>query len=172
MMTSEKVVSVSAIVIATASIFITFWQGIEMRNHNRLSVRPNLEMIFSVDSKKFGYELENKGLGPAIIRDKVYYLDGKEAVESGFSGLDSILYTLDFLDRRLEHSGLGKGRTIRAEEKLKLLIFYFLEKDDKETLIQDFYTRLGIKINYESMYGEKFTCWFPKELEAMIKGEH
>ena len=165
MVTSEKIVSMSAIIIAIASIFITFWQGIEMRNHNRLSVRPNLEMVFSVDSKSYGYQLENKGLGPAIIRDKAYYIDGKEAVEHGFSGLDSILSILKFTDRQLIHSSLGKGRSIRAEEKLNIFKFYFLEEDDKETLIKKIYTRLAIIIEYESMYGEKFTCRIPSEFE-------
>ena len=45
---SDTVVSLSAIIIAIASIVVTIWQGIENRNHNRLSVRPKLAINFQL----------------------------------------------------------------------------------------------------------------------------
>ena len=67
---SDKIVSYSAIIIAMASIFVANWQGIETRNHNRLSVRPKLEIIFESGKDSFGYYLLNNGLGPAIVTEK------------------------------------------------------------------------------------------------------
>lgn len=171
MVTSEKVVSISAIIIAMASIFITLWQGIEMRNHNRLSVRPNLELVYNVDSETFGYQLENKGLGPAIICNKTIYIDSTEAISSGFSGLDSILSSLELGDRKMNHAGLGKGRSIRSEEKVNLFRFNFLPEDDKEQVMKNLYMRLAIEIEYESMYGEKFTCRIPGDFKPKDKGD-
>ena len=78
---SDIVVSFSAMAIALASIIISIWQGIEMRRHNRLSVRPRLEIVYRVDDQWFGYILINNGLGPAVISSKTIFVD--DGTDSG-----------------------------------------------------------------------------------------
>ena len=71
---TNTIVSFSAIIVAVASIFISTWQGMEIRKHNRLSVRPKLEIHFYINKQDFGYSLLNNGLGPAnIIENKVLF---------------------------------------------------------------------------------------------------
>ena len=51
---SDTIVSFSAIVIAIASVVVTIWQGIETRKYNRLSVRPKLGISFESGKSSFG----------------------------------------------------------------------------------------------------------------------
>ena len=46
---SDTILLVSAIIIATISIIISLWEGIETRKHNRLSVQPRMEIYFDLN---------------------------------------------------------------------------------------------------------------------------
>ena len=162
-LSSEKILSISAIIIALASIFISIWEGIEIRKHNRLSVRPKLEISYNVAQNNFGYELINNGLGPAIIVEKKLFVDNKEIKASGFSGYDDFFEVLNLKDRLVMHGATGSGTTIRPSENENIFIFKFVENEDKERLISQIYNRVRIEISYKSMYDESFLCKVPSK---------
>ncbi|NOX88762.1 MAG: hypothetical protein GXO77_07030 [Calditrichaeota bacterium] len=159
---TDTIVSLSAIIIALASIVVTTWQGIETRKHNRLSVRPRLEIIFESGKNSFGYVLMNNGLGPAIITGKKIFVDGKEINYTGFSGYDEFIDKLGLNDRDLSHSGIYSGKTIRASERKNIFRIYLNERDDLKKLLPKIYSRVRIEISYKSMYNEPFICKIPK----------
>lgn len=158
---SDTIVSLAAIVIAIASIVVTVWQGMESRRHNRLSVRPKLEIIFESGHDSFGYVLMNNGLGPATITGKELFIDGKQMQEAGFSGYDELLEKLGMKNRKVTYTGIYPGKTIKTNERQDIFRFYRTEKDDLETLLPKIYSRVKIEIKYQSMYGEPFFCKFP-----------
>ena len=159
---SETIVSLSAIIIAIASIGVTIWQGIETRKHNRLSVRPGLEITFGLDKDNFGYFLTNNGLGPAIITYKKLFVDGKEVHYTGFSGYDEFISKLGLNDHKVSHTGIYPGKTIKANEKVYIIRFFLKEKDNVETLLPNIYNRVNIEIGYKSMYDESYVCKIPE----------
>ena len=159
---SDTVVSLSAIIIAIASIVVTIWQGIENRNHNRLSVRPKLEINFQLTKDNFGYILKNNGLGPAVITDKKLFVDGKEISYSGFSGYDDFIEKLGLKDRKVTHMGIYPGKTIKANEQINIIGFSINKSDDLDSLLPKIFSRVKIKIGYKSMYDERFACEIPK----------
>jgi hypothetical protein len=52
-LTSDHILSISAIVIALASICVTLWKGSEIRKHNRLSVLPKIQIAYSTSAESF-----------------------------------------------------------------------------------------------------------------------
>ncbi len=76
---ADLAISISAIVIACAAVGISVWQGWVTRYHNKLSVKPILEISASVtdNSPLMGVWVENCGTGPAIIKNMIIYLDGQ-----------------------------------------------------------------------------------------------
>ena len=61
-------IAVAAAVGALAAVGVATWEGYENRRHNRLSVRPQLDLKLEVSSGKAGWVLSNVGVGPAIPR--------------------------------------------------------------------------------------------------------
>lgn len=162
---TNTIVSFSAIIVSIASIFIATWQGVETRRHNRLSVRPKLDLSFDVGKNNFGYSILNQGLGPAIITERKIFFDGKEfnPPMKYFGWATALQDTLQLMNMKLAVAfPLSKGVTIRAGEPW--IIIQFSEQDNKDLTIDPkmIYRRLAFKINYESIYGESFTCQIPK----------
>lgn len=159
---SDRVLSISAIIIALVSIFVAVWEGLETRKHYRFSVQPQLELSYSSDLNYFGYVLLNNGLGPSIITGSKIFVDGEEINYSGFSGIDDFLIKLDLKDRYAGHETINIGKVLKAGSEIKIMFFKFHETDNRESLVQQIYQRAAFEIEYESMYGEKFKCSFPK----------
>lgn len=161
---TNTIVSFSAIIVSIASIFIATWQGMETRRHNRLSVRPKLDFSFEVGKNGFGYSILNQGLGPAIITEAKIFLDGEEFIpqRSHFGWALALQDTLQLMNMTLDALPLSKGVTIRAGQPYTIIELY--EQGEKDLTIDPkmIYRRLAFKINYESMYGESFTCQIPK----------
>ncbi len=160
---SEKVLSISAITIAVISIFVAVWESSEIRKHNRLSVRPKLEIYYNSSENLFGYVVANNGLGPAVITDKYIFIDGKEINYSGFSGYDELLEKLDLVDKYAGHGAINPGKTIIAGKNEYIIYFNLDESDDREILLPQIYSMVTIEIEYESIYGEAFKCKIPSK---------
>ena len=66
--------------IALSALFIAIWSIITSRNHNKISVRPLVFDSLKSDSVNLECSLSivNKGLGPAIIEERYYYVDGEQ----------------------------------------------------------------------------------------------
>lgn len=159
---SEKILSISAIIIAVASISVAVWEGIETRKHNLLSVRPKLEIFYNSNKSSFGYVLVNNGLGPAVITEKKIFVDSVEIDYSGFSGYDDFLEKLGLVERYAGHGAISPGFTIKAGKNENIIIFNLYESDEVKTLLPQVYKRVSIEIGYKSMYGETYKCRIPR----------
>ena len=71
------ILSISAIVIALASLIVTIWQGIITRKHNILSVKPLPDILTSNYENRLAVTLENNGTGPLIIKDFRAFIDDR-----------------------------------------------------------------------------------------------
>lgn len=151
--------------IAALALFVSVHSAWETRQHSRLSVRPRLTTFTSKDAKRYGDEvvtsvavlLSNSGLGPAVIKDYQFLLDG-EAIK-----IDNTAELVERLQRELRVdvpggsttiTNLRKGHAVRAGEDVTVAIFAV--RNPPESFDQDF-KRLQIRVTYESMYGEQWT---------------
>lgn len=107
------------LIIALLALFVAIWSIVSSRQHNKLTVRPQLYESIETDSVNFicGFYITNKGLGPAFIKSTTYYMDGA-AVE--FNDLLKIIEKLPsefgiFIKR------LKSGCVISKDEKCSIV---------------------------------------------------
>jgi hypothetical protein len=159
---SEKIISISAIIIALASIFIAVWEGIEIRNHNRLSVRPKIEIFFSPnsDQTEMSWVLINNGIGPGIITSSKIFIDDNEFHINNGSIFNELIEKLEIENASISKiSSLNPGLSIKSGIN-KTIVGIQLETPKN---FWEIHNRIKFEIDYESMYGESFLCTYPME---------
>ena len=156
--TSDTIVSLSAIVIAVVSIIIAIWQGIETRKHNRLSVQPKLDISYSLDYKDSLAQLSitNNGLGPAIIEDATATID------STLFRISEINEYLDFQEQiglkgiPTTYEILKKGASIISKEIKPVLIVEMKHLEKLNLNPVSLFNDVKVNVIYRSLYEEEF----------------
>ena len=151
---TDKILSLSAIIIAVASIFISVWQGIESRNHNRLAVRPALDIVYSTVNKSFGFKVKNNGIGPAVLTKRTLLFKGKEIDWYNHKDLTAARESLQAMSG-MNFSILRENSTIPVGEEYNLLLFSS-DTLNGMTAKEKIFDSIGFKLEYQSMYGEIF----------------
>jgi hypothetical protein len=77
--TSDKIVAFTALFISLLTLIIFIWQTNLMQKQNHLSVLPYLLMDSSNNGSEFTFaiDLDNHGVGPAIIENSSIHYKGK-----------------------------------------------------------------------------------------------
>jgi hypothetical protein len=77
-MQASEIIAISSIVIAVAAVVVSVYQSVLIREHNRQSVRPALQLrsVFRPRGMA-GLRLTNAGLGPAVITRSSVVVDGR-----------------------------------------------------------------------------------------------
>jgi len=159
----ELTLSVSAMIIAIASISISIWEGSSMRKHYHLSVMPRLNNSFSVDDSSSTnkasalFSIANNGLGPAVILSREYFVDGNKIDDSKNHFSIKISETLNFDNTAgTTFKSISKGLIIPAGDDLKVFGLYF---DNREAFYRqrfDLHDRFSFIVKYESLYDESY----------------
>ena len=119
----------ATILIAVSAVILSVWEGYEMRQHNRLSVLPNLDVTASwlvleegeqvqhggkpktitERSHIFKVGIENTGLGPAVFENALLYRAQVDTLlsKTEHEGDGITLRDADSLDRRLRRQFPG-----------------------------------------------------------------
>ncbi|MGQ5524137.1 hypothetical protein ACUHMQ_12855 [Chitinimonas sp. PSY-7] len=157
-MTTSDIIAASAALIALCSFYVAKKQAELAREHNRLSVRPFL----GIYRKEFGnhpieYSVENRGIGPAVIKRFHVLIDGKEVIAPHGNYIHAAMDMLG-LDRN-EVSGhlLGVNEVLKAGQEVVLV--QFPNSDTNKSLHKELLgklPRMKFKILYESIYEEKY----------------
>ena len=159
----ELSLSISAMIIAIASITISIWEGSTMRKHYHLSVMPHLNNTFTVDDSSStknasaSFIINNNGLGPAVILSREYFIDGNKIDDSKNHFSVKILEALNFDNTAgSRFSSIPKGTTISAGDNLKVFGLYFSNRESFYRQRMKLHDRLSFIIKYESLYGEQY----------------
>ena len=180
----------ATLLVAVSAVLLSVWQGYEMRTHNRLSVLPRLEAevrqlrleageeievggtIEQVDEPTFVLQmrLENRGLGPAAIRQVRLYRAGTSAPlhTTQQEGDEISLRMVDSLWSRVQNrfpemeaftGGVGQGGMIRAGEGRPFLEAGIPTASVADTVfapgrLRDLIGRYSFVFCYCSVYGE------------------
>jgi len=160
-MDNNIIVSISAIIIALASLVATIWQGKITRKHNILSVKPIPDILTSDFEDKIAVTLENNGTGPLIIKTfKAIISDkSKSNVIDWMPNLPDGYYWSNWL-RDFE------GCAIKPFESKVLLEFKLNNEDEKQREIRDDIRRalskVSIKFEYTDIYNTRM--YFPTRI--------
>ena len=152
---TEKLSQFVLLVIAISAVLVSVWQGrisqkqLELSQaHNRLTVKPYLDItqFTNSDSKILEVKISNEGYGPAIVKSFKLSYDGKS-----YSNWNSVL------------DPAGEGGNIRFLSNYSDGSLIASGKEDVLLRLQtDFRKNKGItiEIEYESIYQEKGTIEF------------
>lgn len=152
----------AANIIALTAAAVVALQAWLTREHNRLSVRPHLQTHIETHTNYqepafyYSVELRNNGLGPAILNKWSVFVDGVEQPLPTGKDADSLIKGLipNFLSLRTRF--FGPDEVMRANDSetilaLKLPLMNTAELKDLDKQL----SRLGLVVEYTSMYGEK-----------------
>lgn len=159
-MSTDRIVGVSAIVISLATLTVLIFQTNLMHEQRRQSVFPYL-MIgnYGTNTPDFKIVLENKGVGPALIesvkvnyQDSTYLMDLPNFLYQNIKEMDSI--------SNIYHSNIFEGYLIKPGEQIPILQIDNSLQDATKLLnvFRDLQQNgnLGFEIVFKSIYDEKW----------------
>lgn len=153
----ERTIGVCSVVIAVCALVATLWQEASSREHNRLSVRPILDIVIGLasDSSPAGVSLENRGVGPAIIRTSNVFRG-----DAPIGSISTNTWNKFLIDTGVGSDGITISRispgTVMAPGASLPLIRVQNDEDTVRTKLADAVSALQLKICYCSVYEE---CW-------------
>jgi len=161
---SEKIIGMVAFTISIGTLFTFIYQTNIMREHQRASVLPYIEIWNSRNgNQRYELNLYNNGIGPAFIQDiKIRYKDTVLNIDTVINGDPDRLvrYLIEHSDtvKKFPYmcSNIKKGRLIRAGEKISMVAAQDSLLSVK-TLLKIFNSKkTTVEITYSSIYNEKW----------------
>lgn len=74
----EKYTALSSMLIAVCALVISIWQSYSIQQHNKLSLRPYLEVELNLGEEgSWDLYIHNQGMGPAQVTAVQYIVDGE-----------------------------------------------------------------------------------------------
>lgn len=121
-------------------------------------VTPHISSTTHIDREKhtIALQLENNGIGPAIIKDFTIEIDGNviEASDEVEAAIKMLIVDLPIDD--WGHESLVRNSFLPAGGTIDLVTLVST-KQSPEDLIKVIDPRANVKIEYTSIYGETFT---------------
>jgi hypothetical protein len=158
-----------SVAVAFATVLVARKELQQNRAYNKTSIRPMLMITkhFGGSQGAYGIAVKNAGLGPAIIMHCKVLINSNEMDEKdGDHGWNTAINKLGLEAKmRLNKSTIAPDGKLAHGDRIWLL--YIDEKsltkenvEELQSAIKNY--RLDIKIDYESLAGDKFTESFLK----------
>jgi hypothetical protein len=164
-MDASVVVAICATVIAVLSLIVSIHEARATRRHNRISVRPFLELRVGLSQgSKAGLQLINSGLGPAAITGTLLVLDDEPLGEFSEASINVLRGKLS-----ARPAAVTFRKTILPTDYNQFLLSIEpYDKTEHAEFADLLRHRLSLEIYYESLYGGEGykTEWKPKPRSA------
>ena len=161
-MNTDRIVSISAIVVAMGTLFIITYQTSLMRDTAKASVLPYLEIYYGRNGSEAHLFLANTGVGPALI-NRIFVNFQGEIIEG-----DPYVFIVQTHKRvqKLSRDRVMNGMLVPSGKHIRMLGVNGSDKTAQ--LIADTFAVNGmsatrtsaskgvIKIEYSSIYGDKW----------------
>jgi hypothetical protein len=163
-LSSSDIIAISSIVIAVLALFATWWQAWLTHKHNRLVVRPFLawchDRNHGQNCLEVVFSLSNQGIGPAIVRERYFYLDGKHFKnQSDKSDVECLVDELLPLEWKcwIKEQGLpGLNHAIPAGSSFVIAHLVFDESVlNNASQLDEILKRVRFCVVYEDLYGKR-----------------
>ncbi|TAF68144.1 MAG: hypothetical protein EAZ55_00465 [Cytophagales bacterium] len=143
----EMIVASLSLLISLSTFVITAIQTQIMQNQQKAAVWAYLEAEISISAEGFYCQVQNKGVGAAIVKEAYYYVDGKQYKDFAQLAKDCIKdpqFSYDFYT-----TNPIEKKVFAANEKIK--VFGVKEMKFASQLIK---RNIVVHIKYENIYGE------------------
>jgi hypothetical protein len=164
-LTNSDVIAIASVCVAVLAFFSTAWQTWLTHRHSRLSVKPILSWGTERTTSPSGYEiaasLANKGLGPAIVVERYFTLDGAhfDPVSPEQSPVDTLVSRLMPVDLRVavvSQALPGVGSPLLPGDKMVIAHLHFPpDARDRAKEIEMRMEQVGFVVVYEDIYGHR-----------------
>lgn len=149
-------------ILAICAIFLTIYELRSMREHNRLSVRPFLTDNSHTDRAATltteTLEIINTGIGPALIKKFQIFKDEKILIWNDHDDLEKQLSEGIPGAKITQLQTYKEMGAIPANERITILKYVCDNQNaDRLKKIKEDMPKFVLKIEYESLYGDKFT---------------
>lgn len=159
-MTTDRVLSICSVIIALTAVCISIWQGIAVREHNRLSFKPYITSAPHLPGTHGdnGVFISNAGTGPAFIKSAYIRANGKE-FDITVNNWPSIFTHLNLKRSCYANRWFKEGATLKAGQEMKIIAptTSILDASCLEEFLKLISSpELTLSMEYESIYGEEF----------------
>ena len=149
----ELLLGISATFLSLAALVVSIFQTKIAREQQQASVWPYLQAMASSFDQEFHFGIENKGVGPAIIKDYKLSYKGRP-----YTSIQALFWEQVGV-KTPGGKGFGNistGEVFKPAESIELL---YVGRNDSiirkvETIIAD--TSFRLRIRYADVYGN---CW-------------
>jgi len=148
-LSNQDIIAIASLVTASIALVATFWQNRLTKQHNQKSTTPLL--TFHSDSREgLVISIHNDGIGPAIITQFKYFIDGiPYKTDQKFIELLNARPDLNSnINVVTPHAHIGVGNSI--------LLLSLSPNTKGGPFDISFCARIGFQVHYESIYGNKF----------------
>ncbi len=171
-MDANIIIAIASVFIACCALGVTVWQGVQNRQHNRLSVKPLLTFghVSNVarDICSEAFILENCGVGPAVIKNFALFYKGKEVARNNGNDYN------DFLEEKMsnfmgtECGFLMPNSIVNAKAKKIMWKVKYNFKNDT-AFLTEFINQLDLLIEYYSIYEHKMFILDTREARRFLE---
>ena len=161
----SAIIAWGGFVLAIAGVLLTVYQAWRTRVHQRLSVRPRLQLRSGLPRGGTAeLVLSNIGLGPAVLVSTRLFLDDELI---GGIDQDSVNRLRATLKTRPSASTFVLGEAIGKDTSVALLSLPNYDREKNAEFADLISSRLRIEIDYESFYGgEHFRSSWPRSADG------
>ncbi|MEB2778366.1 hypothetical protein SYJ56_23860 [Algoriphagus sp. D3-2-R+10] len=142
----------SAVFLSASALIVSIFQTNILREQQFASVWPHMEQMGNFSSGSYKYVIQNKGVGPAIIKD-LSYLHMGSTYESPRE-----LFTVLFGDdvRGVGYTNLPKDYVFKSGEAITLIHINLPDSMVRRMTNRLESDSMNLKITYADVYGN---CW-------------
>lgn len=151
-MDADTITAASAVVIAILALVVSIIQTQAIRDHNRRSIRPMLQLRRrrEYDGPEAGLGISNRGFGPAVIIRTEFSIDGRPVGQWEREFIHPVLETLPVKPKLLT---LPDGTILQPGFDSYLIHLPDYDHELHKDFWELIYNRLRLVIYYESVYG-------------------
>ena len=142
----ETFVAVAALIVSITAVVVGIYEAALQRRHDRAEVWPHVEIETFTRPAGVSVELENGGLGPAVIKSAEVFVDGK--LQKNW--VDVAAAIIGHSPGRYDNTTVA-DHALRAGERVTLL---GLPSDEAPRHFWEAAKRVRVVICYASIYGE------------------
>jgi hypothetical protein len=155
---ADTVTAAAAVLVAVAALFVTIWDGIQTRQHNRLTVMPKLSLNLDLESAsnrlRATLTLTNNGLGPALFEASAIRFRGARRGDGFYTSWlafkDSLMAPGLNVTRALD---LARDEAI-ALGRAYVLLAVEADSTTPPDAMYALFENLAVRIRYRSVYGD------------------
>lgn len=142
----ETFIAVAALIVSVSAVAVGLYEASLQRHHDRAEVWPHVEVQVFTKLTGGAIELENTGIGPAIVKSMTVTVDGKRV-----ASWKDVLRTLNGAEPVQFGNFSAVGHGLRPGDRLALIDLPLAD------MPHDFWksiARVGVSVCYASVFDE------------------